>query len=162
MILYFVPHCSIVFRIPPSPFSQRELHFLPKPLFLRKQGCNRPLVLGTASLYGWRGIKALAMLCGMGPPYYSLLGGTTIFVPHCSIALHLSSLEWGILFYSTFDRITSGEVPIRGSMFQNGTNFFGFCFLPSLKTKPSSIEITVRTNEPISNLSSVTLRRLSR
>ena len=42
------------------------------------------------------------------------------------------------------------------------TNFFGFCFLPSLKTKPSSIEMTVRTNEPISNLSSVTLRRLSR
>ena len=31
--IYFVPHCSIVFRIPPSPFSQRELHFLPKPLF---------------------------------------------------------------------------------------------------------------------------------
>ena len=65
-------------------------------------------------------------------------------------------------FYTTFDRITSGEVPIRGSMFQNGTNFFGFCFLPSLKTKPSYIEMTVRTNEPISNLSSVTLRRLSR
>ena len=56
------------FRIPPSPFSQRELHFLPKPLFLRKRGCNRPLVLGTASLYGWRGIKALAKFCGMGPP----------------------------------------------------------------------------------------------
>ena len=78
MILYFVPHCSIVFRIPPSPFSQRELHFLPKPLFLRKQGCNRPLVLGTASLYGWRGIKALAMLCGMGPPYYSSLIRTAL------------------------------------------------------------------------------------
>ena len=27
-------------------------------------------------------------------------------------------------FYTTFERITSGEVPIRGSMFQNGTNFF--------------------------------------
>ena len=78
MILYFVPHCSIVFRIPPSPFSQRELHFLPKPLFLRKQGCNRPLELGTASLYGWRGIKALAMLCGMGPPYYSSLIRTAL------------------------------------------------------------------------------------
>ena len=24
---------------------------------------------------GWRGIKNLAMLCGMGPPYYSLLIG---------------------------------------------------------------------------------------
>ena len=66
------------FRIPPSPFSQRELHFLPKPLFLRKQGCNRPLVLGTASLYGWRGIKALAMLCGMGLPYYSSLIRTAL------------------------------------------------------------------------------------
>ena len=33
-------------------------------------------MLGTATLYGWRGIKALAMLCGMGPPYYSLLIGT--------------------------------------------------------------------------------------
>ena len=109
MILYFVPHCSIVFRIPPSPFSQRELHFLPKPLSmvftppsvppfpgdrnLRKQGCNRPLVLGTASLYGWRGIKALAMLCGMGPLGDSLQIKTARIGPHCSIALRLSPLE---------------------------------------------------------------------
>ena len=28
---------------------------------------NRPPVLGTATFYGWRGIKALAMFCGMGP-----------------------------------------------------------------------------------------------
>ena len=47
---------------------QGELHFLPKPLFLRKRGCNRPLVLGTATLQGWRTIKGLAILCGMGPP----------------------------------------------------------------------------------------------
>ncbi len=40
-----------VFSTSPS-LLQRELHFLPKPLFLRKRGCNRPLVLGTASLYG--------------------------------------------------------------------------------------------------------------
>ena len=32
------------FRIPPSPL-QGELHFLPKPLFLRKRGCNCPTVL---------------------------------------------------------------------------------------------------------------------
>ena len=32
------------------------------------KGCNRPPVLRTASLYGWRGIKALAMFCGLGPP----------------------------------------------------------------------------------------------
>ena len=38
-------------------------------------------------------IKGLVRLCGMGPPYYSLLIGTARIVPHCSIALHLSSLE---------------------------------------------------------------------
>ena len=37
--------------------------------------------------------KVYAMLCGMGPPYYSLLIETVRIVPHCSIALHLSSLE---------------------------------------------------------------------
>ena len=39
-----------VFRIPPSPFSQRELHILTKPSLLRREGCNRPPVLRTASL----------------------------------------------------------------------------------------------------------------
>ena len=38
------------FRIPPSPFSQRELHILTKPSLLRKEGCNRPPVLRTATL----------------------------------------------------------------------------------------------------------------
>ena len=28
-------------------------------LLPEERGCNRPPVLGTASLYGWRGIKAL-------------------------------------------------------------------------------------------------------
>mgnify|MGYP003621794153 CR=1 FL=1 len=43
-------------RLPLDDFStspsllQGELHFLPKPLFLRKRGCNRPPVLGTATL----------------------------------------------------------------------------------------------------------------
>ena len=37
------------------------------------RGCNRPPVLGTATLYGWRGIKALAILCGMGPHWDNLL-----------------------------------------------------------------------------------------
>ena len=37
------------------------------------RGCNRPPVLGTATLYGWRGIKALARLYGMGPPGDNLL-----------------------------------------------------------------------------------------
>ena len=40
----------VVVRIPPSPFSQRELHILTKPSLLRKEGCNRPPVLRTATL----------------------------------------------------------------------------------------------------------------
>ena len=63
---HFFPLKKEFFRIPPSPFSQRELHFLPKPLSmvftppsvppfpgdrnLRKRGCNRPPVLRTATL----------------------------------------------------------------------------------------------------------------
>ena len=34
-----------------------------------------------------------------GTTCYNLLVETTIFVPHCSIALRLSPLEWGILFF---------------------------------------------------------------
>ena len=76
---------SIVFTTPSVPLlGDRNL---------RKRGCNRPPVLRTATLYGWRGIKTLAMLCGMEPPCFSLLIGTARIVPHCSIALHLSSLE---------------------------------------------------------------------
>ena len=39
-------HCSPLrkrfFRIPPSPFSQRELHLSPRPSLLRSEGENRP------------------------------------------------------------------------------------------------------------------------
>ena len=35
------------------------------------------------------------MLCGMGPHGDGLLIGTARIVPHCSIALHWSSIEWG-------------------------------------------------------------------
>ena len=38
----FFPLKKEFFRIPPSPFSQRELHILTKPSLLRKEGCNRP------------------------------------------------------------------------------------------------------------------------
>ena len=38
----FFPLKKVFFRIPPSPFSQRELHILTKPSLLRKEGCNRP------------------------------------------------------------------------------------------------------------------------
>ena len=63
-----------IFRIPPSPFSQRELHFLPKPLFLRKRGCNRPTRCSEPLRSKVGGpSKVFAMLCGMGPPYYNLL-----------------------------------------------------------------------------------------
>ena len=55
--------------------------------------------------------KVYAMLCGMGPPYYSLLIETVRIVPHCSIALHLSSLEWGILFILLLTRLPLGRCP---------------------------------------------------
>ena len=58
-----------IFRIPPSPFSQRELHFLPKPLFLRKRGCNRPTRCSEPLRSKVGGpSKVFARLCGMGPP----------------------------------------------------------------------------------------------
>ena len=47
---YFLTVKEGDFRIPPSPFSQRELHILTKPSLLRTEGCNRPPVLGTATL----------------------------------------------------------------------------------------------------------------
>ena len=42
-------HDGAEFSTSPS-LLQGELHFLPKPLFLRKRGCNRPPVLRTATL----------------------------------------------------------------------------------------------------------------
>ena len=40
-----------IFRIPPSPFSQRELHLSHQAsLSSGTRGCNRPPVLGTATL----------------------------------------------------------------------------------------------------------------
>ena len=71
--------------------------FLTKPLFPQGREdvtalrCSEPLRYKVGGP-----IKGLAILCGMGPPYYSLLIGTARIAPHCSIALRLSSLEWGI------------------------------------------------------------------
>ena len=68
--------------------------FLTKPLFPQEREdvtalrCSEPLRYKVGGP-----IKGLARLCGMGPPYYSLLIGTARIVPHCSIALHLPSLE---------------------------------------------------------------------
>ena len=40
-----------IFRIPPSPFSQREFHLSHQAsLSSGTRGCNRPPVLGTATL----------------------------------------------------------------------------------------------------------------
>ena len=47
-----------------------------------------------------------------------------IFVPHAVSLCTCRRSNEEYCFYTTFERITSGEVPIRGSMFQNGTNFF--------------------------------------
>ena len=53
--------------------------------------------------------------CRLSPPELFLIAVSLCTCRH-------SNEEY--CFYTTFERITSGEVPIRGSMFQNGTNFF--------------------------------------
>lgn len=65
----FFPLKKEFFRIPPSPFSQRELHILTKPSLLRKEGCNRPTRCSEPLRYKVGGpSKVYAILCGMGPP----------------------------------------------------------------------------------------------
>ena len=60
-------------RLPLDDFStspsllQGELHISHQASLLpEERGCNRPPVLGTASLYGWRGIKALRQVVRAG------------------------------------------------------------------------------------------------
>ena len=117
------------FRIPPSPFSQRELHFLPKPLFPQGREdvtalrCSEPLrykvgepkrstpyyagwdrlaVMGISlQLYCWKWVHGGGRL---SPPKLFLIAVSLCTCRH-------SNEEY--LLYSTFDRITSGEVPIR-------------------------------------------------
>ena len=116
-------------KITPSLFTLKEgstSH--PDPLTLRGEGGNRPTRCSEPLRSKVGGpSKVFARLCGMGPPgereftifnlqliVYrllimahgdGLLGGTTIFVPHRSIALRSSPLEWGIFFkYSAFYR----------------------------------------------------------
>ena len=83
------------FRIPPSPFSQRELHLSHQAsLPSGTRGCNRPTRCSEPLRYKVGGpSKVCAKFCGMGQPYYSLQIGTARIVPHCSIALRLSPLE---------------------------------------------------------------------
>ena len=62
-----------VFSTSPS-LLQGELHLSHQAsLPSGTRGCNRPPVLGTATLYGWRTIKGLAMFCGLGPSDYKPL-----------------------------------------------------------------------------------------
>ena len=80
--------------------------------------CSEPLryKVGGAS-------KVFAILCGMGPPYFSLLIGDAWGQyadwdhQNCTSLQYRSALVVArmrnIIFYSTFERITSGEVPIR-------------------------------------------------
>ena len=77
----------------PVPLSKEGSTFSPSPSSsgsgdVTALRCSEPLrsKVGGPS-------KVFAILCGMGPPYYSLLIGTARIVPHCSIALHWSSLE---------------------------------------------------------------------
>ena len=72
------PPYSADFSTSPS-LLQGELHFLPKPLFLRKRGCNRPTRCSEPLRSKVGGpSKVFAMLCGMGPPYYSSLIRTAL------------------------------------------------------------------------------------
>ena len=67
MILCFVPHCSIALHL-----SFFENH--PDPLTLRGEGGNRPTRCSEPLRSKVGGpSKVFAILCGMGPPYYSLL-----------------------------------------------------------------------------------------
>ena len=78
-------------RKPPSGAQNRYAlrladHQRSSPCFA---GWDRLAVMGISlQLYCWKWVH------GGG-----LQIETTIFVPHCSIALHLSPLEWGILFF---------------------------------------------------------------
>ena len=60
---------------------------------LRKRGCNRPPVLGTAALYGWRGIKALRQVVRDDTLLYHKDGMNGC---DCGICL----LTYGYSFYS--------------------------------------------------------------
>ena len=51
---------GVKFFEPPSSSFQGGFHISHQASLLpEERGCNRPLVLGTATLKGWRGIKAL-------------------------------------------------------------------------------------------------------
>ena len=68
IIPFFFTIKEVIFSTSPS-LLQGELHFLPKPLFLRKRGCNRPT--RSRDRYALRLAdhqRSHARLCGMGPP----------------------------------------------------------------------------------------------
>ena len=80
-----------------------------------------------------KGMDVTALRCS--EPLRYKVGGASKPSPGCAgwDRLNCSSLQYRSalvvarmrnIVYSTFDRITSREVAIRGSMFQNRTNFF--------------------------------------
>ena len=82
------------------PF-QRELHFLPKPLFLRKRGCNRPTRC-SAPLRSKVGgpSKVYARLCGMGPPWCfteGIEGVGIVEVCRCHYVYHAGGIWYACL-----------------------------------------------------------------
>ena len=76
----------------------------PDPLTLRGEGGNRPTRCSEPLRSKDGGPKRSSPNCAgwdrRGTTCYNLLVETTIFVPHCSIALRLSPLEWG--YFLTF------------------------------------------------------------
>ena len=99
---------NIVIRLPCPPLAKRGSLTHSQALALSKRArdvtalwCSEPLryKVGGAS----KPSPCFAGWDRRGTTCYNLLVETTIFVPHCSIALHLSSVEWGILFFINLD-----------------------------------------------------------
>ena len=91
---------------------------------LRRKDVNRPTRCSEPLRYKVGGAsKPSPWLCGMGPPYFSLLIGGAWGQyadwdhQNCSSLQYRSALVAtrmrNIIFYSTFERITSGDVPIK-------------------------------------------------
>ena len=134
---------TYIFRLPCPPLAKRESLTHSQALALSKRArdvtalrCSEPLRYkvggaskpspwflrdGTAKLL-WRSAcnyiaesECMEGACRLSPPELFLIAVSLCTCRH-------SNEEY--CFYTTFERITSGEVSIRGSIFQNGTNFF--------------------------------------
>ena len=97
-----LPLRKVFFYLSVSP-ARRAPH--PNQAFPSRKGkdvtalwCSEPLRYKVGGLK--RSAPGFAGWDRRGTTCYNLLVETTIFVPHCSIALHLSPLEWG--YFLTF------------------------------------------------------------